>query len=44
MGVALKGVLGLAVVMMLALTGYGYFVDFAPKPTQITKPVVLNAQ
>ena len=44
MGIAAKVILGLAVIMMLALAGYGYLVDLAPQPTQISKPVVLNAQ
>jgi hypothetical protein len=44
MGVAAKIILGTAVVMVLALTGYGYLVDLAPAPTPTSKPVVLNAQ
>ena len=44
MGTAIKAGLGVALAVVVFLVGYGYLVDFAPTPTLVTQPLVLNAQ
>lgn len=44
MGTAIKAGFGMALAVILFLVGYGYLVDFAPKPVVVTQPLVLNAQ
>lgn len=44
MGTAIKAAFGVALALVVFLVGYGYLVDFAPKPAVVTQPLVLNAQ
>ena len=44
MGTAIKAGFGVALAVVVFLVGYGYLVDFAPKPAVVTQPLVLNAQ
>ncbi|RAZ83377.1 hypothetical protein [Cereibacter johrii] len=39
-----KALLVLVVVGLIALTGYAYLADLSPLQTEVTKPVMLNAQ
>ncbi|WP_096785723.1 MULTISPECIES: hypothetical protein [Rhodobacterales] len=40
----LKALLVLAVVGLIALTGYAYLADLSPPQEEVTKPVMLNAE
>ncbi|MGP3696460.1 hypothetical protein [Rhodobacter sp. NSM] len=39
-----KALLVLVVAGLIALTGYAYLADLSPPQTEVTKPVMLNAQ
>ena len=44
MGRAIKAVLALGLVGLVALAGYAYLGDLSPVQSTITQPVVLDAQ
>ncbi|WP_301538870.1 hypothetical protein [Pseudogemmobacter hezensis] len=43
MGRIFKTVLLLAILGFAALAGYAYLVDMTPEPTEVTRPVTLDA-
>ncbi|VDC32646.1 hypothetical protein [Pseudogemmobacter humi] len=43
MGRIIKALFVLAILGFIALTGYAYLVDLTPEQSEVTKPVVLDA-